>query len=60
MVGISLQILGEITPTQFHLLYKVLGGFISPILQIFELSKLLKSSDFQEYPNLQTFKKLLK
>ena len=48
MAGISPQILGGITPTQFRLLYKAPGGFISLTLPIFELSRLLKFSSFHE------------
>ena len=54
------QILGEITPTQFRLLYKALGGFISLTFPIFELSRLPILPNFQDFPNLQTFEKLLK
>ena len=60
MAGISLQILGRITPTQFCLLYKALGGFISFTLPIFELSRLPKSPNSQDFLNLQAFEKLLK
>ena len=48
MAGISPQILGGITPIQFRFLYKASGGFISPTYQIFELSRLPKSLNFQE------------
>ena len=34
-----LEILGRVTPTQLGLLYKALGGFISPIFQISKLSR---------------------
>ena len=60
MAGISPQILGGITPTQFSLLYKAPGGFISLTFQIFELLRLPKSPNFQDFQNLQTFEKLLK
>ena len=60
MVGISPQILGGITPIQLRFLYKAFGGFISPTYQIFELSRLPKAPNSQDFPNLQTFKKLLK
>ena len=60
MAGISPQILGGITATQFRLLYKAPGRFISLIFQIFELSRLPKSPNFEDFPNLQTFEKLLK
>ena len=48
MAGISPRILGKITPTQFHLLYKAPKGFISLTFPIFELSRLLKFSSFHE------------
>ena len=60
MAGISSQILGGITPTQFCLLYKVPRGFIFLTFPIFELLRLPKSLNFQDFPNLQTFEKLLK
>ena len=53
-----LEIWSGVTPAQLCLLYKVFGGFISPTFQIFELSGLPKSSKFQDFANLQTFKKL--
>ena len=43
-----LEIWGGVTPTQLCLLYKALRGFISPTFQIFKLSRLSKSSNFQE------------
>ena len=58
--GISPQIFGGTTPTQFRLLYKVPKGFISLTFPIFELSRLPKSPNFQDFPNIQTFEKLLK
>ena len=52
------EIWSGVTSAQLCLLYKVSKGFISPTFQIFELSGLPKSSKFQDFANLQTFKML--
>ena len=47
--GASPQNLGGITPTQFCLLYKALGGIIFPTLQIFKFSRLTNSQTFRTF-----------